>query len=56
MSLSDQVEQFERKVIINALKQYDCNISKTSKKLGLPRQTLYYKMDKLNIKMDKKLD
>ncbi len=56
MSLSEQVEHFERKVIINALKKYDCNISKTSKKLGLPRQTLYYKMDKLNIKMDKTLD
>jgi arginine utilization regulatory protein len=56
MTLSEQVEQFERNVIINALKQYDCNISKTSKKLGLPRQTLYYKMDKLNIKMDKTLD
>lgn len=56
MSLSEQVEHFERKVIINALKKYDCNISKTSKKLGIPRQTLYYKMDKLNIKMDKTLD
>ncbi|TWH78474.1 sigma-54 interaction domain-containing protein [Sedimentibacter saalensis] len=56
LTLSEQVGQFERKVIINALKQYDCNISKTSKKLGLPRQTLYYKMDKLNIKMDKTLD
>jgi arginine utilization regulatory protein len=56
MSLSEQVEHFERKVIINALKKYDCNISKTSKKLGLPRQTLYYKMDKLDIKMDKTLD
>jgi arginine utilization regulatory protein len=56
MSLSEQVEYFERKVIINALKKYDCNISKTSKKLGLPRQTLYYKMDKLDIKMDKTLD
>lgn len=52
-SLSEQVEQFERKIIINALKQYDCNVSKTAKKLNVPRQTLYYKMDKLNIKLDK---
>lgn len=51
--LNVQVEQFERNVIINALKQYDCNISKTAKKLEIPRQTLYYKMDKLNIKLDK---
>lgn len=51
--LNEQVEQFERNVIVNALKQYDCNISKTAKILGIPRQTLYYKMDKLNIKLDK---
>ncbi|WMJ77421.1 MULTISPECIES: sigma-54 interaction domain-containing protein [unclassified Sedimentibacter] len=51
--LYEQVEKFERNVIVNALKQYGCNISKTSKKLGVPRQTLYYKMDKLKIRMDK---
>ncbi len=51
--LNKQVEQFERKVIINALKQYDCNVSRTAKKLDIPRQTLYYKMEKLNIKLDK---
>lgn len=55
-SLSEQVEQFERRVIVVALKQYDCNVSKTAKKLGIPRQTLYYKMDKLNIKLDKNAD
>lgn len=54
--LNEQVEQFERKVIINSLKRYDCNISKTAKKLGIPRQTLYYKMEKLNIKLDKNAD
>lgn len=47
------IEQFERKIIINALKQYDYNISKTAKKLSIPRQTLYYKMNKLNIEMEK---
>ena len=55
-TLSEQVENFERKIIMNALKQYECNISKTSKKLGIPRQTLYYKMDKLNIKLDKNIN
>lgn len=52
-SLTEQVEQFERKIILSTLNQYHCNISKTAKKLGIPRQTLYYKMDKLNIKLDK---
>lgn len=51
--LSEQLNQFERSVIIKTLKRYDCNISKASKKLCIPRQSLYYKMDKLNIKLDK---
>lgn len=55
-SLNEQIERFERKIIINALKQYDCNVSKTAKKLSVPRQTLYYKMEKLNIKLDKSAD
>jgi len=52
-SLNEQVEQFERNVILSALKQNECNVSKTANNLGIPRQTLYYKMDKLNIKLDK---
>lgn len=52
-SLSEQLEQYERKIIIDALHSYNCNITRTAKKLGIPRQTLYYKMDKLNIKLDK---
>lgn len=55
-SLSEQIDQFERNVITRALRKYDCNISKTSKKLGIPRQTLYYKMDKLDIKLDKNIE
>jgi len=51
--LNEQLEQFERNILINTLRQYHCNVSKTAKKLGIPRQTLYYKMDKLNIKLDK---
>lgn len=49
-SLNERLEQFEKKVIVDALNKYDCNISKTSQKLGIPRQTLYYKMNKLDIK------
>mgnify|MGYP002409850023 FL=1 len=54
--LTELVDDFERKVIISALKQNNCNISKTAKKLCIPRQTLYYKMEKLNIKLDKSVD
>jgi arginine utilization regulatory protein len=52
-SLNEQLEQFERNVILNALKIYHCNVSKTAKRLNIPRQTLYYKIDKLNIKLEK---
>jgi transcriptional regulator of acetoin/glycerol metabolism len=36
--------------------QNNYNISKTSKQLDIPRQTLYYKMDKLRMKLDKQLE
>ncbi|WP_313340308.1 sigma 54-interacting transcriptional regulator [Sedimentibacter sp.] len=51
--LSEQLNLFERNIIIKTLKKYDYNISKAAKKLCIPRQSLYYKMDKLNIKLDK---
>ena len=55
-SLNELVNDFERKVIISALKQNNCNISRTAKKLSIPRQTLYYKMEKLDIRLDKNVD
>ena len=55
-SLNEIMNRYERKVISQALAQNDYNISKTSKRLDIPRQTLYYKMDKLGIKVDKKVD
>lgn len=42
-------EQTEREFIENILKQTKGNISKTSKILGIPRSTLYYKMNHLGI-------
>lgn len=56
LPLNTRVEQFERKVIISALRRYDFNISKTAKKLDIPRQTLYYKMNKLNINPERNAD
>ena len=47
---------WRKKIISSALVQNDYNISKTARRLSIPRQTLYYKMDKLEIKVDKKLE
>jgi arginine utilization regulatory protein len=55
-SLSEMLDEYERKIITTALMQNECNVSKTAKNLDIPRQTLYYKMDKLKIKVDKKLE
>lgn len=53
--LNELMNRYERKIISESLIQNDYNISKTSKKLDIPRQTLYYKMDKLGLKVDKKI-
>ncbi|WP_326908371.1 sigma-54 interaction domain-containing protein [Sedimentibacter sp. MB31-C6] len=55
-SLNEQLKQFEKRIICQALTENNHNITRTSKKLDIPRQTLYYKMDKLGIKVDKILD
>lgn len=51
--LDDMLNEFERRIISESLKQNDFNVVKTSKGLDVPRQTLYYKMKKLGIKVDK---
>lgn len=55
-SLEDMMNEYERKIIIESLRQNDYNVLKTSKGLNIPRQTLYYKMNKLEIKVDKKVE
>ncbi|MGD9568110.1 MAG: sigma-54 interaction domain-containing protein [Sedimentibacter sp.] len=47
--LNVAVEQVEREIIISALKQTDYNISKAAKLINVPRQTLQYKIKKLEI-------
>ena len=47
--LSQAVERVERDIIISALDQTDYNISKAAKLINVPRQTLQYKIKKLNI-------
>lgn len=47
--LKDQMELFERSYIEHVLKKNDFNISKSANLLGLSRQSLQYRMKKLNI-------
>ena len=49
-SLSEMVRNYENEIIKKALKKTGGNISKTAKMLGIPRQTLQYKIDKINCK------
>jgi arginine utilization regulatory protein len=48
-SLGDILQQTECQVIRSALKKTDGNISQTAKLLKIPRQTLQYKIKKLNL-------
>lgn len=43
------VEKVEREIIIQALEQSDYNITKAAKLINVPRQTLQYKIKKLDI-------
>ena len=54
--LNEIMNEYERKIISRSLRQNDYNVSKTSERLNIPRQTLYYKMKKLGIKVDKILE
>lgn len=47
--LKDQMELFERSYIEHILKKNEFNISKSANLLGLSRQSLQYRMKKLNI-------
>ncbi len=47
--LNVAVEKVEREIIISALEQTDYNISKAAKLINVPRQTLQYKIKKLEI-------
>lgn len=47
--LNVAVEKVEKEIIISALEQTDYNISKAAKLINVPRQTLQYKIKKLEI-------
>jgi arginine utilization regulatory protein len=49
MSLRENVDRLEKELIIEALNRTNGNIKQASSLLDIPRQTLQYKMKKLNI-------
>lgn len=49
LSLEDELEKLERKIIIRTLKQENGNKQSTAKKLGLSRSTFYNRLKKLDI-------
>ena len=46
--LNQETKKTEEELILRALEECDGNKSKTAKKLGIPRSTLYYKLKDLN--------
>jgi arginine utilization regulatory protein len=48
-NLKDELETIERDYIQNAMKQTGQNITESAKLLGIPRQTLQYKLSKYNL-------
>jgi DNA-binding NtrC family response regulator len=47
--IREVMDDFEKKLILSVLEQYHWNKSKAAAKLGLPRRTLYRKMEKYGI-------
>ncbi|CCQ74502.1 C4-dicarboxylate transport transcriptional regulatory protein dctD [Magnetospira sp. QH-2] len=52
LSLGDRMVAFEKQTIVNALRAHDGRIGKTAEALGLPRKTLYLRMQKYDLNRD----
>ncbi|HYP25762.1 MAG TPA: sigma 54-interacting transcriptional regulator [Blastocatellia bacterium] len=50
-TLSEAVEEIERRMIQEALRKFEGNIARAAKDLGLSRKGLYLKMDRFNFKI-----
>ncbi|MPM82369.1 Arginine utilization regulatory protein RocR [bioreactor metagenome] len=48
-TLEEQMEEVERTILINTLNLYSRNITRSAKALGMSRQSLQYRIKKLNI-------
>ena len=49
INLQDKLDTMERKIIIDELDKKMWNVSRTAESLGVTRQSLIYRMKKLNI-------
>jgi len=52
-TLAEQVQNFEREVILTAMKRSDYHITNAAKSLGLERSHLYKKAEQLGIDIQK---
>jgi arginine utilization regulatory protein len=52
-SLPETLNETERKIIVEALNRFNWNFTKTSAHLGIIRQSLIYRVKKLDITRDK---
>jgi arginine utilization regulatory protein len=50
--LSQSLEEYERKLVQEALDQTQWNISQAARKLGIHREALYYRIKKLDIRKE----
>ena len=48
-SLHEQMEQFERALIAETLRQHRGDVTASAKAMGLPKQTLYDKLKRLQM-------
>ncbi|SCJ48632.1 Transcriptional regulatory protein ZraR [uncultured Eubacterium sp.] len=55
-SIDRKVSSYEKKLIEDALLQNDLNISRTAKALNISRNTLYARIRRLNIHLEKRID
>lgn len=51
VSLRERMEQIERGLLVDCLRQHEGNQSRVARELGLPRRTLLYRLARLNIQV-----
>lgn len=51
LSLRERLEQVERSWVLDCLRKNDGNQTLAARELGLPRRTLLYRMERLNVQV-----
>jgi sigma-54-dependent transcriptional regulator len=49
LNLRERLDQVERSLLLDCLRKYDGNKTFVAQELGLPRRTLLYRLERLNI-------